>query len=208
MEKRARELLPQVLLTLLSLIQAIALELLWSRIVESPYLYAGGAAAVAGWLQVSALVFGIVLVWLLYTSNVIRFLWVPTTRDSFFPFGIGLLEFSTIELLGPDHAAAWLVLMAAVYSLVTWASNDMVARAAREAGDESPRLFALGSLRVPLLAVGVQLALAAGIASVGAFGFFAAFAFAVVNVFLLTQTWLLHVYTRDAIEVAEETADG
>jgi hypothetical protein len=39
MNSRARELLPSVLLTLISIIQALALELLWSRLGEQSHLW-------------------------------------------------------------------------------------------------------------------------------------------------------------------------
>ena len=40
--RRAMEIFPSVLLTVLSMVQALALELLWTRLGDSPYLWEGG----------------------------------------------------------------------------------------------------------------------------------------------------------------------
>ena len=74
---RARELLPAILITVLSMIQALALELYWSKIGDSSYLWLGGWNAAIGWLQLAIVFLGIVLIWLLYVSSVLRFSWVP-----------------------------------------------------------------------------------------------------------------------------------
>ena len=67
---RPRELLPGVLLTLLSVVQALVLETLWSTVQESSVLFAGGLPAWIGWLQVAAVFQGIVIIWLFYISIV------------------------------------------------------------------------------------------------------------------------------------------
>ncbi len=59
---RTRELLPGVLLTLLSVVQALVLETLWSTAQESPVLFAGGPPAWIGWLQVAGVFQGIVII--------------------------------------------------------------------------------------------------------------------------------------------------
>ena len=202
MRERAQELLPQVLLTLLSLIQAIALEGLWSRASGSPHLQigeVGALAAVAGWLQVVAIICGILLIWLIYTSLVIRLTWVPTTRDSIFPYGIGLLEFAAIESLGPEHAVRWALLMGVIFLFVTWASVDIATRAMRERGEDRSALRGIGWLA---LAVGAHLALAGGLAIFGGYGAFAVFAYAMVTAMLLVQTWVVHRQTTLGLENA------
>jgi hypothetical protein len=193
-----------VLLTLLSLIQAIALEGLWSRSSESPHLWSGGIAALVGWLQVSSIVFGILLVWLMYVGMVIRFPWTPRTRDSLFPFGMGLLEFAAIEMTGPNHPATMMLLMGSVYAVATWAANDIFVRAAREAGNESARLVDGRALLFPLSAVVLHLALAAGIALGGGYGAFAAFGFGVIHVLLLVQSWMIHRSTSGTRRLAAD----
>lgn len=203
MRERARDLLPQVLLTLQSLIQAIALEGLWSRAAEAPHLYAGGPAAWVGWLQVGAVVLGILVVWLMYTSLAIRYLWTPTTRDSLFPFGIGLLEFAAIELLGPDHAAAWLASMGAIYVLATWSSFDMVERANREAGRAPARFMDRPGNRPALAAIFVHFALAVVVAVVGGYGIVVGVAFAIIALLLLLQILTVRRFTKEMMRSSE-----
>ena len=82
MRERAKEHFPAVLLTLLSIVQALALELLWSHLQKADHLFALSAVNVTLWLQIVATFFGIVLIWVVYASNVMRFRWVPATSDS------------------------------------------------------------------------------------------------------------------------------
>lgn len=131
LRERATETLPSVLLTLLSMIQALALELLWTRMRESPYLWSGDWLAVLCWAQVVTMVLGFLQIWLFYTSLVMRFRWVPSSRDSILPFGIGILEFALIDLLGPDTFGYWFLALALVFAASTWASHGIF-RLARE----------------------------------------------------------------------------
>jgi hypothetical protein len=132
MRTRATDLLPSVLLTVLSMIQALALELLWTRLRESPYLWAPGWDAVVGWAQVVAMLLGFLQVWLFYVSLVMRFRWAPSMADSIVPFGIGILEFGLIDLLGPDSLGLWLYALALVFAVSTWASHTTFRRARRD----------------------------------------------------------------------------
>ncbi len=43
--------LPTVLLTLLSIAQAVAFEVLWTRAKEASHLWEGGLSAWIGWIQ-------------------------------------------------------------------------------------------------------------------------------------------------------------
>ena len=132
MRDRAKEHFPTVLLTLLSIVQALALELLWSHLRESEYLFAFSWPAFISWIQITATLLGLVLIWVVYASNVMRFRWVPVTSDSVYPFLIGLLEFMLIETLGPDEIGQWLILMSVIFGMMVWgvAHDD----AASEAG--------------------------------------------------------------------------
>lgn len=134
--ERATENFPSVLLTLLSMIQALALELLWSRLHDSDYLLAGGLTALVGWLQAAAVLLGMLVVWVYYTSLVMRFRWLPRTRDSIVPFGIGLLEFALVDLMGPERAGAWLAAFALIFTLSLWNSHLTYRRARAEPGNE------------------------------------------------------------------------
>ena len=107
MRERAKEHFPTVLLTLLSIVQALALELLWAHLHEADYLFQLSWIAVLSWVQVIATLLGVVLIWVVYASNVMRFRWVPTTSDSVYPFLIGLIEFMLIDTLGPDEIGQW-----------------------------------------------------------------------------------------------------
>ena len=51
---RAKDQLPMVLLTLLSIVQALALELLWGYVSSETYLYESSWLALIGWLEVAA----------------------------------------------------------------------------------------------------------------------------------------------------------
>lgn len=126
---RARERLPSVLLTLLSIVQALALEFLWSHIRNTDYLFDWSRIAVLSWLQISASFIGIVLIWLAYASTAMRFRWVPATSDSVYPFIIGLLEFTLIESLGPETIGRWLISMGIIFGLMTWVSQSTMRRA-------------------------------------------------------------------------------
>jgi hypothetical protein len=132
MRTRATELLPSVLLTVLSMIQALALELLWTRLRESPYLWTLGWDALLGWTQVAAMLLGFLQVWVFYTSLVMRFRWRPSIRDSIVPFGIGLLEFSLIDLMGPDSLGPWFYVLALVFAVCVWASSTIFKRARQD----------------------------------------------------------------------------
>lgn len=130
---RARDLFPSVLMTLLSIIQALALEFLWGRIQATPSLFTLNWQTVVDWVQVSAAMLGILQVWLFYTSVVMRFRWVPNVRDLMLPFGIGVLEFTFVDLTCTPYVAWWLVTLAAVYSVSMWVSQDVFVRARRDA---------------------------------------------------------------------------
>jgi len=132
MRTRATELFPSVLLTVLSMIQALALELLWVRLRESSYLWSLGWDALLGWTQALAMLLGLLVVWLFYISVVMRFRWLPSIRDSVVPFGIGILEFSLIDLMGPASLGLWFYAMAIIFGVSTWTSHTIYQRARRD----------------------------------------------------------------------------
>jgi hypothetical protein len=129
---RARDLLPSVLMTLLSIIQALALEFLWGRIGATPTLFTLSWQTAVHWLQLLAGMLGILQVWVFYTSTVMRFRWLPKVRDLMLPFGIGVLEFAFVDLSCTPYVAWWLTSLAAVYALSMWASQDLFVRARRD----------------------------------------------------------------------------
>lgn len=126
---RSKELLPTVLLTLLSIVQALALELLWSHITETESLYHWSFANLLAWIQIAATLLGILIVWLSYSGMVMRFRWVPSTGDSVFPFIVGIVEFLLIASLGPDYLGQWFLTLAAIFAVMNWASHHSMRRA-------------------------------------------------------------------------------
>ena len=130
--ERARELVPALILTLLSMIQALALEFFWSKIGASEYLWQWGWTAVISWLQISVMLEGILLIWVLYVSFVLRFSWLPSLGDTLLPFFIGLLEFAMIDLTEPGLVGPWMVLLAVIFSLALFGSHTIMRRAERD----------------------------------------------------------------------------
>jgi hypothetical protein len=128
--KRAKELLPAIIITVLSMIQALALELYWSKMQSSEFLWQGGWDAVVGWLQLGVMLLGIIQIWLTYVSIVLRFSWFPSMQDTITPFAIGLLEFGMIDQMGLDSLGVWFLLLAIIFGVSTWAVH-MIHRQAR-----------------------------------------------------------------------------
>jgi hypothetical protein len=190
--------LPSVLLTLLSIIQALALELLWSRLGETAYLWTGTWESILGWAQVFVMVLGFLQIWLFYTSIVMRFRWMPSLRDSILPFVIGLLEFSLIELLGPETLGPWFYTMAVIFAVSVWTSQEIFKRARQD--PENAEFFERlrpASLRdfVPSIASVGGLALIGVILHVsGTRGWFSLAAFVVAGGMLAYQIELTRRY--------------
>ena len=127
---RAKDHLPQVLLTLMSIIQALALEFLWDdvRAAERALRW----DAVSTWFQIFADMLGIMQVWLLYTSATMRVRWTPSMRDLLIPFLIGVLEFILIDLTGPNHRGLWFITLASVYTVASWDAQSVFSRARQD----------------------------------------------------------------------------
>jgi len=136
---RVKDHLPGVLLTLLSIVQALALEILWTHLRESDFLYQVNWTAATGWAQLLANFFGIVLVWVIYASTTMRFRWIPTTGDSVYPFVIGVVEFLLVESIRPGFLGAWFLQMALIFALMNWIAHHMFRRARLE--EENDEFF-------------------------------------------------------------------
>lgn len=121
-----------VLLTLLSIVQALALEFLWVFVRENSFLFGMSWLAALTWVQLSTAFLGLVLIWIVYANHVMRLRWMPTTIDSIYPFAIGLLEFMLIELLGPGLIGAWLICYATIFALMVWISHRTMHNARRD----------------------------------------------------------------------------
>ncbi len=135
--RRARAQTPSVILTLLGIVQALALELLWSWLRGHPYLYQFTLEAVVGWMQVVTTLVGVVLVWLIYVTNAVRFRWTPQSSDLVLPFGIGIIEFTLIECMGPGTVGAWFLVQALVFGVMAWVSQTLLRRARLDGGNDA-----------------------------------------------------------------------
>ena len=121
-----------VLLTLLSIVQALAIELLWSQVRESAYLFDMTWTALLTWFQVATSFVGIVLIWVVYASTAMRFRWVPNTSDSIYPFIIGVFEFALVEMHSPEFLGWWFICIAMIFALMTWVGHNKMRRARQD----------------------------------------------------------------------------
>lgn len=203
MRRRVKDQLPTVLLTMLSIVQALALELLWDHLTHTPGLSALTFETLLAWLQISATFVGVLLVWLIYASTVMRFRWVPTNGDLVFPLFVGMLEFLLVELLGVALLGPWLITFALVFGLMTWSSQATYRRARQDSDNaaffaNTPRatfkdFIWSGAVVVVLAALGLALWLS------GHTGWFAAVSVAAVLSVLLYQLYLSAVFWRRSV---------
>ncbi len=129
---RAQAQFPSVLLTLISIIQALALELLWSEITGSSYLWELTYDSVVAWAMISATLLGILQIWVTYTTLVMGFTWVPSLRDSIFPFVIGIQEFMLVTMISDDFSGTWLYVLASIFVTANWVTQISLRRTRRE----------------------------------------------------------------------------
>jgi hypothetical protein len=200
MRTRAKDHLPSVLLTLLSIMQALALELLWDHIHEHTYLNHMSWAAVLGWVEIGVTLLGVLLIWLIYTSMAMRFRWVPTTADSVFPFLVGIIEFMMIAALGVDRLGLWFMALALIFGAMTWVSQVTMLRARLDGENHAffasvspatPRDFVPSIATVTVLAgLGIYLLLSRDQ------GWFALVALLIAATALAVQFWLNDRYWR------------
>jgi hypothetical protein len=196
--ERAKSRFPSVLLTLLSIIQALALEVLWSNLSGSDHLWAGGLGAVIGWLQVSAVFGGIVVVWLFYSSLVMRLVWVPSIRDSILPFIIGGAQFLLAEMLSPELRHLWFFLIAGIFGLSAWTSTTTFVRARRDPDNAGPwddfDPYSIRSLIGPIIVVGLLAVAGVGVWIWGATGLVALLAVGFANFALIVQILVIRYF--------------
>ena len=129
---RAQIHFPTVLLTLISIIQALALELLWSKIVESDWLWNFGVQAIIGWGMILAVILGILQIWVMYSTMVMGFIWQPYLRDSIVPFFIGIQEFMLVTLIGEEFSTLWLYVLGSIFVSGNWVSHSSFRRARQD----------------------------------------------------------------------------
>ncbi len=117
---QAKDMFPTIYLTMISMIQALALEVLWSAVSEREYLRAWNSEAVIGWLQVAAMALLLFYIWNAFATTVIRYRWVFSTRDSAVPFVAGIAQFSLIGLIQPGTVHVWFYVFAATMVFFVW----------------------------------------------------------------------------------------
>ncbi|PCI82159.1 MAG: hypothetical protein COB20_00710 [SAR86 cluster bacterium] len=132
MKARAQAQFPTVLLTLISIIQALALELMWSKIVESEWLWNFDLQALIGWGMILVVFLGILQVWVMYSAMVMGFIWQPYLRDSIIPFIIGIQEFMLVTLIGEEFNTLWLYVLGSIFITGNWVSHSSFRRARQE----------------------------------------------------------------------------
>jgi hypothetical protein len=140
---------PTIYLTLLSMVQALALEVLWSAVNQHDYLWSRNATALTGWLQAIAVFQLIFFIWVAYAHVVMRFRWVVSVRDSLIPFVLGVAEFALIGLIHPDRVHLWFYGLAFASGFGAWVAL-VVVRQVWEEPDNADLLAAIGQPR-PLL---------------------------------------------------------
>lgn len=191
-----------VLLTLVSIIQALALETLWSEIAEEGELATGGFGGVMAALQGTVVLLSIVVVWLFFAHLVMRFAWVPGLRDTMGPFAIGLIEFVLAEFIAVGHYGLWIAVLSVAFLIAHVSLLSALSRASEE--PENAEYFA----RIPsapwrrhgpsISAMAVLLVLA-GVVELTASETVTAVAYGCVLLVLLAQIWIQRIYWYRAI---------
>ncbi len=136
MRSRALKQFPTILVTLVSIIQALALELMWSEIVEADYLWELTTESIIAWGTITVSLLGILQIWVLYSTLVIGFTWRPTLRDSILPFVLGIQEFTMVSLIGPQFNALWLYVLASMFLFANYIAHISFRRARLEPENE------------------------------------------------------------------------
>lgn len=152
-----------VLLTLLSIVQALALEFLWDHTRHQTEIFEISVVALLGWLQFAVSLNVIILIWLMYAGMLMRFQWTPTVTDSIWPFFVGLIQFLMIETMGAGNLALWIIVLALIYGTTDFINHRAMKRARTDpANREFFDLFLPATLRdfAPQITVVITLILA------------------------------------------------
>ena len=132
MRDRAKDMFPTVLLTLLSIVQALALEFLWDHTRNRTELLELSVSVIPGWMQIAATFSVIIIIWLMYAGMLMRFRWTPTTADSVFPFLVGLIQFLMIDIMGEELFALWVIVVALTFGSLVFIDHRAMKRARRD----------------------------------------------------------------------------
>ena len=129
---RTREKFPSVLLTLLSIVQAVALETLWEQSRLRLDLFDASWITIVSWLQLFTTLLVIIFIWLSYVGMVMRFRFTPILSDLILPFFVGTFEFLLIEMTNPGRLGGWFIVLAVIFAMITYIRHDFFRRARRD----------------------------------------------------------------------------
>ncbi len=132
---RAKQNIPSVVMTLLSIIQALALAAFWDQLIVSyPNYLQWSPRAVLGWLQIITSFLLIILIWFAYIESVIRLRWHPDILDLIAPLFIGLFQLSIIHNMTVASFGYWLCFQA-ILTVIIYFLEQRLARRARDDND-------------------------------------------------------------------------
>jgi small-conductance mechanosensitive channel len=126
---RAKKAMSAFYLTLISIIGSFALGFLLSEL--KPERLFGATADVVYWLQATATLQMIFLMWHEYVMGTIFFRWVIGYVDSVIPFTFGLVLFATIRLIN-RNVTTWLLAVSVFASISCLAYINQLRKARRE----------------------------------------------------------------------------
>ncbi len=210
---RAKELTPALIVTLMSIVQALCLEVLWSSVRDHAFLWEGGLPAVVGWLQVAISFQGIVVLWVVYLGLVVRFVWTPRILDMVVPFILGIFEFVLASFLDPEWLVYWFLTLAGMFVFGTLTNANIFKLVSKlpenrehfESAAADPRLFGFVSLYGPL-AVFVTLILGSAwlVAALGPHSYGAIAGLTLTNLVLVLQFLQVRFYWNRALFHTED----
>jgi hypothetical protein len=147
---------PGMYVTLLSVVQAIALEVLVSRVGELGLGLSLTWESAIVWLEIALLGQTIFYVWVSYTLLVTLAQWVLRVFDFAAAFAVGVLEFVSIGWIGTDTTRQFLLIIAIAAFAGAWISySNTGAAAARPENREVMEVLPSTRISILLGAVGV-----------------------------------------------------
>ena len=96
--EHAIERFPAILITLVSIIQAIALENWWGSLQANLFIIEFSLVFLNSLILHLIVLINVFFIWVLYCQQALRLNWVPRTIDFVFPFYIGIMQFSLIQV--------------------------------------------------------------------------------------------------------------
>jgi hypothetical protein len=117
--------------TLVSVVQAIALEVLVSRLYAVGLEPSLAGDSVMVWLEVALLGQTIFYVWVSYTLLVTVAQWVLRFFDFAAAFAVGIFQFAAIGWIGPDTPRNFLIMIVIGFLTGSWISRSNTGAAAR-----------------------------------------------------------------------------